>query len=118
MAAAWFLGFALFICTLGAGYVAWSLSTWRHGQSPAQRMLRLRCWLPNARAVAGRKQMAVRQCTGFCLNGLLLAGVLVWLTSKEMRFMGDLFAGTVLLHDPDNVLTCRQNAPAIYERNT
>lgn len=74
VAAAWFLGLLLFSVTLGIGYIIWSLFAWRHGRSPAQRILSLRCWLPEARRVAGRKQTALRQITGLCLNGQLLSG--------------------------------------------
>ena len=104
VAAAWFLGLLLFSVTLGIGYIAWSLFTWSKGRTPAQRMLRLRCWLPEPRRVAGREQTALRQVAGFCLNGQLLAGVFIWLTSKDRRSVGDFLAGTVLLHDPDEVL--------------
>ncbi|MGH3277711.1 MAG: hypothetical protein ACRDNW_01050 [Trebonia sp.] len=107
VAAAWFLGLALFIVTLGIGYVTWSLFAWGQGRSPAQRMLGLRCWLPESRQVAGREQMAGRQLIGFGLNGQLLAGFFIWLTSKEQRSVGDYFAHTVLLHDPDGVLRLR-----------
>jgi hypothetical protein len=74
---AWFLGLALFIVTLGIGYITWSLFTWGQGRSPAQRMLGLRCWLPEPRRVAGREQTAPRQITGFCLNGQLLSGFFI-----------------------------------------
>lgn len=104
VAAAWFLGLLLFIVTLGIGYITWSLFAWREGRSPAQRILGLRCWLPGPRQVAGRKQMAVRQITGFCLNGELLAGFFIWLISKNLRSVGDVFAGTVILYDPAGVL--------------
>jgi hypothetical protein len=104
VAAAWFLGLLLFIVTLGIGYVTWSLFAWGQGRSPAQRMLSLRCWLPEPRRVAGRKQMALRQITGFCLNGQLLSGFLIWLNGRHLRSAGDFFAGTVILHDPDGIL--------------
>lgn len=67
-------------------------------------MLGLRCWLPGARQVAGREQTAKRQITGFFLNGQLLSGLFIWLTSKDLRSVGDFFAGTVILRDPDGVL--------------
>jgi uncharacterized RDD family membrane protein YckC len=100
VARAWFLGLALFIGTLGIGYVAWSVVEWGHGCSPAQRMLGLRCWRPDTRQVAGRGRTAARQVTGFCLNGEALAGFFVWLADVNQRSMGDVFAGTVLLSDP------------------
>jgi hypothetical protein len=103
VAAAWFLGLVLFSITLGIGYVIWSLFAWGQGRSPAQRILSLRCWLPEPRRVAGRKQMALRQITGFCLNGQLLSGFFIWLTGRSLRSAGDFCAGTVILHDPDGV---------------
>jgi len=104
VARAWFLGLLLFGVTLGIGYVTWSLFAWGQGRTPAQRMLRLRCWLPESRRVAGRKQMARRQISGFFLNGELLSGFFIWLSGRYLRSVGDLFAGTVLLYDPDGVL--------------
>jgi hypothetical protein len=104
VAAAWFLGLLLFIVTLGIGYIAWSQFTWGQGRSPAQRILRLRCWLPESRRVAGRGRTALRQITGFCLNGQLLSGFFIWLSGESLRSVGDFFASTVLLHDPHGVL--------------
>ena len=104
VAAAWVLGLVLFSITLGIGYITWSLFAWRQGRSPAQRILSLRCWLPESRQVAGREETALRQITGFCLNGQLLSGFFIWLTSKTLRSVGDLLAGTVILHDPDGIL--------------
>ena len=104
VARAWFLGLLLFSVTLGIGYITWSLFAWGQGRTPVQRMLGLRCWLPEPRRVAGRKQTAERQITGFLLNGQLLSGVFICLTSKNLRSAGDFFAGTVILHDPDGVL--------------
>ena len=104
VAAAWFLGLLLFIATLWIGYVTWSMFAWGQGRSPAQRILSLRCWLPEPRRVAGREQTALRQTTGFLLNGQALSGFLIWLTSRHLRSVGDFFAGTVVLYDPDGVL--------------
>lgn len=115
VAAAWFLGLLLFSVTLGIGYIIWSLFAWRHGRSPAQRILSLRCWLPEARRVAGRKQTALRQITGLCLNGQLLSGFFIWLTGKQLRSAGDFFAGTVIVHDPDGVLALSSAPPRSQE---
>ena len=104
VAAAWFLGLALFSIMLGVGYITWSMFAWEHGRTPAQRMLSLRCWLPERRRAAGRTQMALRQISGFFLNGQLFSGFLIWLTSKNLRSVGDFLASTVILHDPDGVL--------------
>jgi uncharacterized RDD family membrane protein YckC len=104
VARAWLLGLLLFIVTAGIGYITWSLFVWGQGRTPAQRILSLRCWLPEPRRVAGREQTALRQITGFFLNGQLLAGLFIWLTSSKLRSAGDFLAGTVILHDPDEVL--------------
>jgi uncharacterized RDD family membrane protein YckC len=104
VARAWLLGLALFIGTLGIGYVTWSLFAWGQGRTPAQRMLGLRCWLPESRRLAGRARTALRQIAGFALNGQLLSGVIIWGASETLRSVGDCFAGTVILHDPDGVL--------------
>ncbi|HEX4290360.1 MAG TPA: RDD family protein [Trebonia sp.] len=104
VAAAWFLGLALFIATAGIGYIAWSLVTWGRGRSPAQRMLGLRCWLPLADEVAGWSDMAVRQISGFCLNGPLALGFFIWLFDGSLRSVGDAIADTIVLSDPDGVL--------------
>ena len=63
MAASFFLAVGLFIATLGLGYLIWQVVVWDQGQTPAQRLLGLRCWRPDTREVAGRKYMALRQGT-------------------------------------------------------
>jgi uncharacterized RDD family membrane protein YckC len=120
VADAWFLGLVLFIVTLGIGYLTWSLFAWGQGRTPAQRILSLRCWLPEPRRVADRDDMAVRQILGFFLCGGLLWGFFVWLTSNHLRSAGDLFAGTVILHDPDGVLALHSTTSPgrIRPRNT
>lgn len=104
VAAALLLGLLLFSVTLGIGYIAWSLFTWGQGRTPAQRILNLRCWLREPCRVAGRDEMAVRQVLGLFLCGGLIWGFFVWLVSNNLRSAGDLLAGTVVLHDPDEVL--------------
>lgn len=112
VAASLLLGLLLFGVTLGIGYIAWSLFTWGQGRTPAQRILKLRsqrilklrCWLPESCQMAGRDEMAVRQVLGFFLCGGLIWGFFVWLVSNNLRSAGDLLAGTVVLHDPDGVI--------------
>jgi hypothetical protein len=91
------LAVLLFIVTLGVGYIAWSVVTWGQGQTPAQRIRGLRCWVPGTGRVAGRRRMAVRQVTGLLLNGELLAGLIVLLAAESLSSVGDVFAGTVVL---------------------
>ena len=102
--AAYALAVLLFILTLGAGYLIWAVVTWGQGQTPAQRLLGLRCWRPDTGRVADRKHMAIRQVTGLLMNGELLAGPFLLFTGESLNSVGDFFAGTTVLHDPDNVL--------------
>jgi len=104
VAASYLLGVGLFIVTLGVGYLAWGMVRWGRGQTPAQRMLDLRCWRPEAGRPAGRKHMAVRQVTGLLLNGEALMGPIIWLMSPSLNSVGDFFAGTAVVHDPGHVL--------------
>jgi uncharacterized RDD family membrane protein YckC len=90
----------LFCVTLGIGYIAWGVFTWGRGQTPAQRILNLRCWLTQDGRVAGRDEMGIRQVLGFFLCGGLIWGFFVWLFSKNRWSAGDLLAGTVVLHQP------------------
>ena len=103
VAASWFLAVGLFVVTLGVGYLAWALATWVQGQTPAQRLLGLRCWRRDTGSVAGRRPMTLRQATGL-LNGEAMIGPLIWLGSKDLNSVGDFFAGTVVLHDPNQLL--------------
>lgn len=104
VAASYILAIGLFIATLGVGYLIWATVAWGQGQTPAQRLLGLRCWRRGSRRVAGRKHMTLRQVTGLFLNGELLMGPLIWLGSKELNSVGDVFAGTLVLSDPNQLL--------------
>ena len=99
--AAYALAVLLFIVTLGAGYLIWSVVTWGQGQTPAQRILGLRCWHPETGHVAGRGQMALRQFTGLALNGQALIGVFILLSGMSEVSVGDVFAGTVVVRMSD-----------------
>jgi hypothetical protein len=103
VAASWFLGVGLFIATAGIGYLVWGIVQWGRGHTPAQRMLDLRCWQPGTGRVADRRHMALRQITGL-FNGELAIGPILWLTSNSLNSLGDLFAGTVVLYDPNRIL--------------
>ncbi len=103
-ALAYVLAVLLFVVTLGIGYIIWSLVAWSRGQTPAQRLLGLRCWRPETGRPASRGQMALRQFSGLLLNGELLIGVLILLLSTGRTSIGDYIIGTLVLHDPDDVL--------------
>lgn len=97
--AAYLLAFALFIVTLGVGYLAWSIVTWGEGQTPAQRIVGLRCWHPATGRTASRGKMALRQLTGLAFNGELLIGMFIMLADVDEVSVGDVLAGTVVLRD-------------------
>ena len=111
VAAAWALAVLLFAVTLGVGYLAWSFVTWAGGQTPAQKLLGLRCWQSDTGRVAGRGLMALRQVTGLLLNGEFLIGPIILLATRDMASVGDAFAGTRIVHDPDGVLPGRVPLP-------
>lgn len=99
------LGFLLFAGTLGVGYLAWSVATWGRGQTPAQRLLGLRCWNPGTGRVPGRWQMAERQFLGLSLSGVSLIVLLFFVFSGSgQTSVGDFFLDTIVLHDPQGVL--------------
>ena len=104
LAACFCLAILLFVVTLGVGYIIWAVVIWRQGNTPAQRLLRLRCWLPEAGRIAGREDMAVRQVLGLAFAGQLLIGVWLVLFTRAHMSLGDYLAGTVVVHDPDRVL--------------
>jgi uncharacterized RDD family membrane protein YckC len=104
VAAAYTLAVLLFVGTLGIGYIIWSLVTWAHGQTPAQRLLGLRCWRPGTGRPASLRQMALRQASGLLLNGELLLGVFILLIQPGRASVGDYLIGTVVLHDPHDAL--------------
>jgi len=88
-------------------YLIWAVVTWGKGQTPAQRLLGLRCWRPDTGRVADRKHMAIRQVTGLLFNGEALMGVFILFIGESLNSVGDFFAGTTVLYDPDNVLLNR-----------
>jgi hypothetical protein len=57
--------------------------------------------------------MGIRQVLGFFLGGGLIWGFFVWLISKNRRSAGDLWPGTVVLHDPDGVLSLSAAASTV-----
>jgi uncharacterized RDD family membrane protein YckC len=104
VAASYALAIGLFIATLGVGYLIWALVAWGRGQTPAQRLLGLRCWRRDTSRLADRGHMALRQIIGLLLNGELAAGPLIWLFAGDLNSVGDFFAGTVVLYDPNQLL--------------
>ena len=107
---AYFLAIPLAIVTLGIGYVIWGLIAWGNGQSPALQVLGMRVWRPEENRVAGFWHMALREIVGRICDGILsiiteLTSFIFMLTRPDRKTLHDLVAGTVVLYDPNKVLS-------------
>jgi uncharacterized RDD family membrane protein YckC len=107
---AYFLAIPLSIVTLFIGYIIWGLIVWGNGQTPALQVLGMRCWRPEDKRVAGWWWMALREVVGRIAEGILsvitlLVSFILMVTSRERKSLHDYIAGTVVLHDPDKILT-------------
>jgi uncharacterized RDD family membrane protein YckC len=107
---AWFLAIPLAIVTLGIGYIIWGLIVWGNGQTPALQVLGMRCWRPETNRVAGFWWMALREIPGRLIDGILgfiteITSFVLFATGKERKALHDWIAGTVVLHDPNKVLS-------------
>jgi uncharacterized RDD family membrane protein YckC len=107
---AFFLAIPLAIVTLGIGYVIWGLIVWPKGTTPALGILGMRCWRPEENRVPGFWWMALREIVGRIADGILsfvtgLVSFILFLSSKERNSLHDLIAGTVVLYDPQKVLS-------------
>jgi uncharacterized RDD family membrane protein YckC len=107
---AFFLAIPLVIVTLGIGYIVWGLIAWGNGQTPALQVLGMRCYRPETNRVAGFWWMALREVIGRIADGILsiitgLVSFILMLSTRERRTLHDMVAGTVVLHDPNKVLS-------------
>jgi uncharacterized RDD family membrane protein YckC len=107
---AFFLAIPLAIVTLGIGYVIWGLIAWGNGQTPTQQVLGMRCYRPETNRIAGFWWMALREVVGGIADSILyiiteLISFIFMLTRPDRRALHDLVAGTVVLHDPNKVLS-------------
>jgi uncharacterized RDD family membrane protein YckC len=107
---AFFLAIPLAIITLGIGYVIWGLIAWSQGQTPALQVLGMRCWRPEDQRVPGFWWMALRNIVGRIADGILsliteLISFIFMMTRPDRKTLHDMVAGTVVLHDPNGVLS-------------
>jgi uncharacterized RDD family membrane protein YckC len=70
----------------------------------------MRCWRPETGRVAGWWWMALREVVGRIVDGILsiitlLVSFILMCTRNDRRCLHDLIAGTVVLHDPNKVLS-------------
>ena len=107
---AYFLAIPLAIGTLIIGYIIWGLIVWANGQTPALQVLGMRCWRPDDNRVPGFWWMALREVIGGLCESILgifteATSFILMLTTRERKAIHDYVAGTVVLHDPDKVLS-------------
>jgi uncharacterized RDD family membrane protein YckC len=106
---AWFLSIALFIVTLVIGYIVWGLIVWSRGQTPTYQVLGMRCWRPETKRVATWGWMALREVVGRLIEGafgiVAVASFIMFLVLKQRRTIHDYIGGTVVVRDPNGVLT-------------
>ena len=106
---AWFLAIPLFIVTLGIGYIIWGFFLWPRGSTPVYKVLGLKCWRPTDGQPAGFWWMAFREIVGRFAEGILsilteLVSFVLFVTGPEHKAIHDWIAGTVVVHDPQNIL--------------
>ena len=104
-----FLTIPLAIATLGVGYIIWGLIVRGNGQTPALQVLGMRAWRPETGRVAGFWFMALREIPGRIINHVLgivtlLTSFVLFVAGRQHKALHDWIAGTVVLHDPDNLL--------------
>jgi uncharacterized RDD family membrane protein YckC len=107
---AFFLAIPLTIITLGIGSLIWGLIVWANGQTPALQVLGMRCYRPETNRIAGFWWMALREIIGRTADGILsiiteLISLIFMLSRPDRKTLHDLVAGTVVLHDPNKVLS-------------
>jgi uncharacterized RDD family membrane protein YckC len=70
----------------------------------------MRCWRPETKRVAGWWWMALREIVGYIVESVLgiitqLLSFILMMTGRERKSLHDMIAGTVVLHDPNKVLS-------------
>ncbi len=105
-----FLAIPLAIVTLGIGYVIWGLILWPRGQTPAKAVLGLCCWRPEQGKKATFWFMALREVVGSMVQGILslvteVISFVLMVSGRERKCLKDHVAGTVVLYDPNKILT-------------
>jgi uncharacterized RDD family membrane protein YckC len=104
------LSIILPIVTLVIGYVLWGAIIWARGQTPTLQVLGMRCWRPETGRVAGWGWMALRETIGRLADGVLfiitlLISFIMMVSGTQRKTLHDMVAGTVVLRDPNKVLS-------------
>jgi uncharacterized RDD family membrane protein YckC len=103
------LDLGLFVVTLGVGWLAWSVAEWRHGRTPAKRLLRMRVVDAVSGEPVGLRVMALRQAVyalgivglfGAVSFGLGWAIAAAFVLSPTRQAMWDRLAFTTVRREP------------------
>jgi uncharacterized RDD family membrane protein YckC len=105
----WSWGLRISLLALVLAYLVWGIFAWSQGQTPALQLLGMRCWRPETRRVAGFGTMALREIIGRTVDSFLLISLpfsfLLFLIGKEHKSLHDHIAGTVVVYDPNQLLS-------------
>jgi uncharacterized RDD family membrane protein YckC len=100
------LDVVLFVVTAGVGWMAWSAVAWRHGQTPAKRLLRMRCIDTRVGTAArfptmARREVGLKWVPAIVTLGLwLVAGGAVCLGERR-EALWDKAGKTIVIDDRD-----------------
>lgn len=105
---AFFLAIPLAIVTLIIGYWIWGIVLWRRGTSPALKVLGMKAWKIDQNQKATFGTMVLRDVVGtICeriISVLAVVSFILFLAIRQRRTIPDYVGGTVIVHDPNNVL--------------
>jgi uncharacterized RDD family membrane protein YckC len=98
------LEIALFIVTLGIGWLVWSLIIWGQGQTPAKQLLHMRVVVADTGQRATFWTMALREFVGKWVLGvislyLLMSSIFVIVDARSQA-LWDKIAATLVIDEP------------------
>jgi uncharacterized RDD family membrane protein YckC len=105
----------LVIFTLVLGWLIWSLIVWGQSTSPAKQLLKMKVLKKETGLRASYGTMALRELVGkWLIVGLVIGSIcglvaivldfmLLW--DKDRQELWDKIAGTIVVDDPNNVIT-------------
>jgi len=108
----WFIGFVIFFnFCLWAGYFALFEAFWR-GQTPGKRVMKLRAIKDSGRQVTFFEALArnLMRLVDY-LPSMYLVGVITMLCNKQNKRLGDMVAGTLVVHE------AREEQPLLPQHN-
>ncbi len=100
------LDLLLIVLTVGVGWSLWSLVAWRHGQTPAKRLMGMRCIDTRAGAAARFGTMARREVALKWVPAVVTLGVAYGVggavaCGERREALWDKGAKTIVVDDPD-----------------